>query len=193
MRVPEPATRDFYREKQEPRGLYVTIQARIMVEPGPPISREKFWWENSNELNCENSNELKFIVPGIPVTGDPSPRDPSSHCSHQSRQSIQEDDLDLESFGKKKKKKKRAGEGMAIEDAADDDKENGRKHNIAAELLTIVGQPGRLIDSKIMVELNILVVIPCHDHAVVVNRPKNRLESIVDHSRVQKSGRDHDR
>ena len=129
----------------------------------------KIWRENSNELNCENSNELKFIVPGTPVTGDPSPRDPSSHCSHQSRQSIQEDDLDLESFGKKKKKKKRAGEGMAIEDAADDDKENGRTHNIAAELLTIVGQPGRLIDSKIMVELNILVVILCHDHAVLVN------------------------
>ena len=58
---------------------------------------------------------------------------------------------------------------MAIEDAADDDKENGRTHNIAAELLTIVGQPGRLIDSKIMVELNILVVILCHDHAVLVN------------------------
>ena len=41
---------------------------------------------------------------------------------------IQEDDLDLESFGKKKKKKKRAGEGMAIDDAADDNKENGRIH-----------------------------------------------------------------
>ena len=42
---------------------------------------------------------------------------------------IQDDDLDLESFGKKKKKKKRAGEGMAIDDAADDNKENGRNHS----------------------------------------------------------------
>ena len=30
-------------------------------------------------------------------------------------------------------------------------------------------RPGWLMDSKIMVELNILVVILCHDHAVVVN------------------------
>ena len=30
-------------------------------------------------------------------------------------------------------------------------------------------RPGRLIDSKITVELKILVVIPCHDHAVVVD------------------------
>ena len=45
---------------------------------------------------------------------------------------MQEDDLDLESFGKKKKKKKRAGEGIAIDDAADDNKENGRIHCRAA-------------------------------------------------------------
>ena len=29
--------------------------------------------------------------------------------------------------------------------------------------------PGRLIDSKIMVELKILVIILCHDHALLVN------------------------
>merc|ERR1739836_133531 len=36
----------------------------------------------------------------------------------------EDDDLDLESFGKKKKKKKRAGEGMDINDDADENKEN---------------------------------------------------------------------
>merc|ERR1739836_315815 len=35
-----------------------------------------------------------------------------------------DDDIDLESFGKKKKKKKRAGEGMDINDDADENKEN---------------------------------------------------------------------
>ena len=44
-----------------------------------------------------------------------------------------------------------------------------------------------------MVELKILVVIPCHDHAVVGDLAKNQLESIVDDNQVQKSGRDHDR
>ena len=53
-------------------------------------------------------------------------------------------------------------------------------------------RPGRLIDSKIMVELKILGVILCHDHAVVVGCAKNRLESIVANNRVKKSGRDHD-
>ena len=33
-------------------------------------------------------------------------------------------------------------------------------------------RPGRLIDSKFMVELKILVVIICHDHAVVVDWAK---------------------
>jgi len=36
----------------------------------------------------------------------------------------EDDNLDLESFGKKKKKKKRAGEGMDINDDADENKEN---------------------------------------------------------------------
>ena len=44
-----------------------------------------------------------------------------------------------------------------------------------------------------MVELKIMVVILCHDHAVVVDLAKNLLESIVADNRVQKSGRDHDR
>ena len=44
-----------------------------------------------------------------------------------------------------------------------------------------------------MVELKILGIILCHDHAVVVDSAKNRLESIVADNQVQKSGRDHDR
>jgi len=43
----------------------------------------------------------------------------------------EDDDLDLESFGKKKKKKKRAGEGMDINDDADENKENGIDGNAA--------------------------------------------------------------
>ena len=44
-----------------------------------------------------------------------------------------------------------------------------------------------------MVELKILVVILCHDHAVVVDWAKNWLESIVADNRVKKSGSDHGR
>ena len=36
-----------------------------------------------------------------------------------------------------------------------------------------------LADGAPLVELNILVVILCHDHAVVVDLAKNQLESIV--------------
>ena len=43
-----------------------------------------------------------------------------------------------------------------------------------------------------MVELKILAIVLCHDHAVVVDWAKNGLESIVADNRVQKSGRDHD-
>ena len=43
-----------------------------------------------------------------------------------------------------------------------------------------------------MVELKILVVILCHDHAVVVDWAKNWLEIIVDDNRVKKSGRIND-
>ena len=48
-----------------------------------------------------------------------------------------------------------------------------------------------------MVELKIVVVILCHDHAGVVDWAKNLLESIVADNRVKKSGPDlgpdHDR
>ena len=54
-------------------------------------------------------------------------------------------------------------------------------------------RPGRSIDFKLMVELKILRVILCHDHAVEVDSAKTWLESIVADNRVQKSGRDHDR
>ena len=44
-----------------------------------------------------------------------------------------------------------------------------------------------------MLELKILVVILCHDHAVVVYGAKNGLESNVADNRVQQFGRNHDR
>ena len=67
-------------------------------------------------------------------------------------------------------------------------------HKIQRHLFRVADDswPGRLIDSKIMDKLKILVIILCHDHAVVVDWAKNRLELIVDDNRVKKSGRDHD-
>ena len=42
---------------------------------------------------------------------------------------FQNEDLDLESFGKKKKKKKR-GDGQDDSNKAEDDKENGKKFGV---------------------------------------------------------------
>ena len=46
-----------------------------------------------------------------------------------------QDDLDLESFGKKKKKKKRAGGDLGGEDAASENKENGKIFGIFSTII----------------------------------------------------------
>lgn len=65
---------------------------------------------------------------------------------------FQDDDLDLESFGKKKKKKKRGGE-MATEgdDKGDDNKENGK---ISSCSLTYFLTGGCFAEPRVMVSTN---------------------------------------